>query len=546
MKNIRALASSNATTDLDTRAIVRELKSYEEGQDDAVISALSRLLQNPHTDQISGLSDGLVHLIKLGRPNLTAAACDALTELWTHALAPLSGAERQRAARASRTLDDAEPHHRIVWALASDAPETFRALAPRITPDKWTEHVAPTLRRLPQDALHCALVALHEEAPEPIRTISLGLLDEGSDPAILEPLASSLPDSSSDYLTALARALGRVNRVEAEPILLSILSSYSRAEPEDLAALEALEKLGTAVSIPVLRDLAKSSMPGTAYRRWVNDTIEAITQRIDASQQGALSLASPHPNQGGLSLSTSGAEGGDMSLYENVWRKTVSMGHPTNDHTTQHVDIGRSLSFWITWPVYNSTFSYLITLVLFVSPTVMVLTHINQDDPAALLSTGLPESFHGPILIAYGLGAVILLVNAYAQLKAWRRRGWFELLAQPQLVLVSATWMPAPRLARFNRPKLLKLSWVDAHGTPVMEQRDPANTFERTTLPSPQRETVTLKALTRNSSAFIPGRDTPFLLNDHHELTLSPWFHFVFWYALLFTLLNLYLLTIHP
>ena len=539
---LNELAQGSDPANLDADAVVRAIKSYRGGHDDDLIYALDRILEDPRLSAADDLSDGLIRLVKQGSFAVKAAASEALTTLWTTTLMPLSDAELRRASRAARSLDAASTMQRMAWALVSESDKTLETLAPHINADVWKKRLASrTIERLPHPYRDKAFSLLFEDASEKFRILLLELLDASSDPGALERIAPTLPDASSAYLKAIARTLERMNKVEGEPILLAIVSTYSHTESEDRLALEALTHLGTAASVPVLRSLSKAGLPGSVYRTWVGDALEGIERRLGGSERkGAISLSRMAPERGGLSLSADGAPEGAMSLYEQVWRQTNAIAAPTEEIVVQPEAPNIPFLLRLTWPLFNSMSSYLIALALFLMPTFFISPRINALGIDSLLALGYPEDLRGSMLMVGIAGVAALCLSNLYHLRRWRKRTWFELLDTPRLTRVNARAIPAPRIRRFNRPYIIELTWVDEFGVPCTELRDISRLF-RQFRTHPSQGSITCWALTYGDTAFLPSCDTPFALTEDHRLRLPLWYHFVFWYAVLFTPLNLYL-----
>ena len=304
-----------------------------------------------------------------------------------------------------------------------------------------------------------------------MRACALELLDEESDPTLLEPLASSLPGSSSSYLTALAHALDRMRRVEAEPILLAILTSHSREEAEDLAALHALSTLGTATSVAPLHELEELSARSSPFHDAIAQTLERLTQRLTASgPAGALSLTSTTSREGALSLHERPGDGA-LALYESVLRNTSggdAVGPTAEPDDLLMVEPNPPLSFWLTWPLFNSN-KVSINFIMFfmILPFGIFMITIGLD--AIGLSKTPDVSGHRARFGTYALavcfiaGSASLVWNTAQQLREWRVRGWFELLSSGWLTHVELSKASPPRISRNGDIKRYRLRWTDEH-----------------------------------------------------------------------------------
>lgn len=181
------------------------------------------------------------------------------------------GGGMQRAAAVVALASGVPRQVRVAVALAADpdwnawmAPDMERhlpwlaALAPRLLADPDSQVRIGALRVLPASAITLALITpqLGDHSAE-IRAAACLALGRLGDPATIPALLERLRSGSQEERAAAASALSSVPGVEVVDALASCLLPETPREVM-LAALSALEKVGSSVVEPALLELARS------------------------------------------------------------------------------------------------------------------------------------------------------------------------------------------------------------------------------------------------------------------------------------------------
>ena len=210
------------------------------------------------------------------------------------------------ALRAALSDDDANVRLTAALTLRTEGLSVLLGLArsPESTSDIASRAIVALGAHLPaEDAARTLETALRSGRYETVGACLDSLAARGA--AHLDPVRRVLDGLSDTGVALAASALGLSRTAEAEPMLLGVLDSGS---PDvRAAAVRSLARVGTAVSVPILRELE----PGgdAAFRRAVREAVASIQSRLVGAVQGQLALASD-----GGELSLSRTESGRVSL----------------------------------------------------------------------------------------------------------------------------------------------------------------------------------------------------------------------------------------
>jgi HEAT repeat protein len=157
----------------------------------------------------------------------------------------------------------------------------------------------------PDDAARTLETALRSGRFETVGACLDSLASRGA--AHLEPVRAVLDGPSDTGAALAASALGLSGAAQAEPMLLQALERRSREVRA--AAVRSLGRVGSAASVPLLRELEPQGDGG--FRRAVREAVASIQSRLVGAGQGQLALA-----QDGGALSLAADEGGRVSVPE--------------------------------------------------------------------------------------------------------------------------------------------------------------------------------------------------------------------------------------
>jgi hypothetical protein len=303
--------AAHALLDGETRALLARLVQQRPRLRTLSMSggALTFVAETPHFGEtlrlVLGLADRLVEVPPVEERVASLAACDLRPSVRLTCLHALTEERPRHAATRSAlraALSDPFPDVRLSAALTlrTEGRATLLGLAgdPDLRDEVSSRAVVALGAHLPpDDAMRTLEAALRSGRFETVGACLDSLASRGA--AHLEPVGRVLDGASDTGAALAASALGRSGAAEAEPMLLGVLAHDS---PDvRAAAVCSLGQVGSAASVPVLRDI--ESEGDAAFRRAVREAVAAIRSRLVGAGEGQLALAS---------------DGGAVSLADDV------------------------------------------------------------------------------------------------------------------------------------------------------------------------------------------------------------------------------------
>ncbi len=191
-----------------------------------------------------------------------------------------------------------------LWRIAEIARETNALASTRTEALEYLErHGSRALAG--ETALGC-LDAAHAS----VRTLAAGMAGRfGVREAVPVLIARTREKTSDEEMAAVATALGAIGDPEAEPALLELLERHAAGNREvRIDVAHALERLGTAASVPPLRAIEGGALIAGDLERAATAAIARIQSRLEGAGAGQISIAEPAAEAGALTVAdTEGA-----------------------------------------------------------------------------------------------------------------------------------------------------------------------------------------------------------------------------------------------
>jgi hypothetical protein len=212
------------------------------------------------------------------------------------------------ALRAALSDDDASVRMTAALTLRTEGLSVLLGLArsPESTSEIASRAIVALGAHFPaEDAARTLETALRSGRYETVGACLDSLAARGA--AHLGPVRRVLDGLSDTGVALAASALGLSGTAEAEPMLLGVLDSGS---PDvRAAAVRSLGRVGSAASVPILRELEPRG--DAAFRRVVREAVASIQSRLVGAGQGQLALASD-----GGEVSLAADEAGRVSMRD--------------------------------------------------------------------------------------------------------------------------------------------------------------------------------------------------------------------------------------
>lgn len=134
--------------------------------------------------------------------------------------------------------------------------------------------------------------------------------------AVLKPgafvprLLALVPEADAPVAAALARALGQLGDIQAQPALLRLLQSEDPQTQQETA--KALGKMGDVEAVESLLELARRAK--SPLNEIASDAVRRIQGRLPEAEAGQLSLVAPTELEGALSPADDAPGPGDVSV----------------------------------------------------------------------------------------------------------------------------------------------------------------------------------------------------------------------------------------
>lgn len=130
--------------------------------------------------------------------------------------------------------------------------------------------------------------------------------------AFVPRLLALVPEAEAPVAAALARALGQLGDIQAQPALLGLLQSEDPQTQQETA--KALGKMGDVEAVESLLELARRAK--SPLNEITSDAVRRIQGRLPEAEAGQLSLVAPTELEGALSPAEETPGPGDLSVAE--------------------------------------------------------------------------------------------------------------------------------------------------------------------------------------------------------------------------------------